>query len=319
MSCTRNLNTDKYQNKRDNITEVGDRISEIEIDDVLIGPVARLYLIDDYLIISDPKSLDKLIHIFNKNTFSYVTSTAYRGQGPGEITRMGHIEANESQRIFYVSDHGKQIIVPYNLDSVLQNPSYMPQLKIKMNKSQFPDKYQYINDTLSIGLIIQAIGNADYKPTVARWNMNTGEITPMKYEHPDVKKKRISFAASMENSIYVECYTYQDLMTICSLDGNLKYNIYGKNWNNRGANQVHYYGKVIFCNNKIFAAYSGESRSREEYYPTQLLVFDINGDYLQTLETGYKISDYCYDKENNRIILNLDDQIQFAYLQLDGL
>jgi len=38
------------------------------------------------------------------------------------------------------------------------------------------------------------------------------------------------------------------------------------------------------------------------------------------LEIGYKISDYCYDKTNNRIIMNLNDaEIQFAYLDLNGL
>jgi hypothetical protein len=41
--------------------------------------------------------------------------------------------------------------------------------------------------------------------------------------------------------------------------------------------------------------------------------------YIQTLETGYRISYFCYDKENNRILMALDDDIQFACLELDGL
>ena len=31
------------------------------------------------------------------------------------------------------------------------------------------------------------------------------------------------------------------------------------------------------------------------------------------------INYFCYDKDNNRIIMNLDDEIQFAYLDLEGL
>lgn len=47
-------------------------------------------------------------------------------------------------------------------------------------------------------------------------------------------------------------------------------------------------------------------------------MFNLNGSYIQTLEYG--ISDYCYDEKNNRIIMSLDDEnLQFAYLSLDGL
>jgi hypothetical protein len=233
---------------------------------------------------------------------------------------MGHIGTDEANRMIYVSDHGKQRIFAYSLDSVLANPSYMPEVKIKMNEKLFPSKYHYINDTLSIGLIIEPIGKADFKQTVAKWNMNSGEINPMKYEHPDIEKKRVSFAVSPENGIYVECYSYHDLMTICSLDSDLKYNIYGPDWNNRETKKVHHYGEVVFCNDRIIAAYSGGNNLSEEYHPTRFLVFDINGDYIKTLETGYKISDYGYDKENNRIIMNLNEaEIQFAYLDLNGL
>jgi hypothetical protein len=320
-SCTHS-ETEKYQNKRNNVVNVHEKVKEIKIneDDVLIGQTARVYLMDDYLIIGDYRSEDKQIHLFDKENFRYLTSVAYRGQGPGEIASMGHIEPDEVHRVFYVSDHGKQTIFSYNLDSVLTNQPYMPKVKMKMNKTLFPDRYQYINDTLSVGLIIKPIGTSDFAQSVAKWNMNTGKINPMKYEHPDIEKKRISFAVSMENGIYVECYSNHDLMTICSLNGDLKYNLYGPNWSNQKTSKIQYYGKVEFCNNKILASYSGGNRLSDDYFPTKFLVFDINGDYLQTLETRYRICDYCYDKGNNRIIMNLDDaEIQFAYLSLDEL
>lgn len=48
-------------------------------------------------------------------------------------------------------------------------------------------------------------------------------------------------------------------------------------------------------------------------------VFNMKGDYLKTLVVGRPINYFCYDKDNNRIIMNLDDEIQFAYLDLEGL
>jgi hypothetical protein len=321
-SCTHNSKEEKHQSKRDNIINVREKVKEIKIseEDALIGRTVRMSLLGDYLIIGNYKSFDKLIHLFDKKEFSYITSIADRGQGPDEITAMGHIEPDEANRRLYVSDHGKQLIFSYDLDSILVNQFCMPTVKMKMNKGLFPDKYQYINDSLSIGLIIEPIGNEDFKQSVAKWNMNTGEIKPMRYEHPNIEKKRINFAVSMNKGIYVECYSNYDLMTICDLNGDLRYNIYGTDWNSQKTSQIHHYGKVEFCNDKILVTYSGGNKLSDEYFPTKFFVFDSNGDYLQTIETGYRISDYCYDEENNRIILNLDDaEIQFAYLDVDGL
>ena len=321
-SCTNQSVTEKYQNKRNNIIQVKDKIKEIIIDDddVLIGPIARLSIIENYLIVANPKTIDKLIYIFDKKSFNYLTGTTYKGQGPGEIANMGVLAPDEENRSFYVSDHGKQLIYAYDLDSVLNNPEYMPTIKMKMNKGLFPDRYQYINDTLCIGLIIEPIGVSDFTQSVGKWNMNTEEIQLMKYEHPKIAKKRITFAMSLENNIYVECYSTYDLMTICNLNGDLKYNIYGPNWTTTvERNPTHYYGKAIFCNNKLFASYSGGNYHTDEYYPTSFLIFDIYGNYIKTLETGYKISDFCYDKDNNRIIMNLNSEMQFAYLDLDGI
>ncbi len=323
----RNSETEKYQNKRNNIVDIRDRVEEIKIDDVLIGGNAQLYLINNYLIISDPSSNDKLIHLFNKKNFDYLISTGFRGEGPEEITNIGHIGVDEVHRKFYVNDHGKQLIFSYDLDSVLLASNYKPMIKMKMNEKQFPDRYQYISDTLCFGLIINTIGDFDFKPTVAEWNMSTGEIKPMRYEHSEIEKKRICFAASIEHEIYVECYHYHDLMTICGLDGNLKYNIYGPDWDNRKSNRTLYYADILFCGDKILVSYSGEDTfiknqngGVKSKCPTKFMIFDVNGNYLQTLETGYGISDFCYDDENKRIIMSVDDvAIQFAYFDIDGI
>ena len=317
-SCSNSSNKEKHQNKRNNVENVKDRVQEIKIEAVLIGSIARLYLIDNYLIIADINTTSNLIHIFDKNNFKYVTSCAPIGQGPSEITNMGHIAIDDANRKFYVSDHGKQKIFSYDLDSVLLNSGYIPKVKAEMNNKQFPSDYHFINDTLSIGRIIAPTGNSGYNEFIARWNMVTGEIKPMKYKHPDIEKRRVAFAVSTVNNIYVECYHNHDLMTICDLSGELLYNIYGPNWDSK-ENKTEYYGGVRFCGNKIIASYSGSDTFPKDYLPTKLIVFDKNGDYIKTLETGYRIIDFCYDEDKDRIILNFDDTIQFGYLDLKEL
>lgn len=317
--CTDRSDSEIYQHKRDKVTNIKSDIKEIQIEDVLIGSIARLYIVDDYLLIADHKSADKLIHIFNKDDFKYLTSIADIGQGPGEITVIGHIEEDKNNRAFLVSDHGKQKIFSYNIDSALKTPSYMPNERVKMNKSQFPHVYNLINDSLSIGLFIEPIGTNDFAQSVAKWNMTTGDVKTLSQEHPKTKRKRVSFAVSEENGLFVECYSYDDLMTIYGLDGGLKFNIYGPNWDKKTSDRMPYYRKVAFCGDYIFATYSGENDSPEKYIPTKFIVFDTSGNYIKTIDTEYPISDFCYDENNNRLILNLDSEIQFAYLDLDGL
>lgn len=326
LSCSDHSSTEKYQKVRNNIINVHDYVKEIEIEDVLIGSSAHLFLLSDYMIISDIRSSDKLIHVFDKNNFNYVTSIGNRGEGPDEITNMGFIGIDEAKRVLYVSDHGKQKIFCYNVDSVIMDSLYIPWVKMRMNAKQFPSEYQFINDSLCIGRVIEPIGNSNFKPSVAKWNMETGEIEFMKYEHPGIEKKRIVCTASKENELYAEFYSNYDLITICNFDGELICNIYGPGWGDRKTTRTDYFSDGVFCDDKIFALYSGgdsfiqdKSGKIKSALPTKFLVFNLNGDYLKTLETGYRISSFCYDKKNNRLILNLDDMIQFAFLDLDEL
>lgn len=315
--CTSLSNTEKYENQRDQVVEVHDQIKEIQIEEVLVGSIARIFLMDDYMLIGDYRALDKQIHIFDKNDFSYITSLAPLGQGPGEITVMGHIGIDEVRHKFYVSDHGKQKIFSYCIDSVIINPDYMPDVMTEMNMVQFPDKYYYINDTLSIALLIEPTSSSTFNQSVAKWNIKDGKFENMKYKHPDIEKKRITFAVSTAQDTFVECYLYHDLMTICTLSGDLKYNIYGPSWDKTVSNKKSFYGGVTFCGDRIVASYSGGDNFSDEYYPTKLLVFDVEGNYIKTLDVGYKIVNFCYDEVNERIIMNLNDDIQFAYLEAE--
>ena len=56
-----------------------------------------------------------------------------------------------------------------------------------------------------------------------------------------------------------------------------------------------------------------------DYLPTSLLVFDMNGNYIRTLDVGYKMMDFCIDEDNNRAIFAFSDEIQFGYLDLEKL
>ena len=309
---------EKHFNYLKNIFNVREQIKEIEIEEVFISAFSTLYVFEEYLIIGDYRAPTKMLHVFDKNNFDYITSIADNGPGPAEVTNMGHIQYDKANRKLFVTDHGKQCILSFDLDSAFADPHYSPIVKAKIKPEHFPSYFYYINDTFSIGRFITP---PDLEPTVAKWNMNTGEIEPMQYENPKVEAKRVTVDVSMEYGIYAEFYSNCDLITICNLDGELICNIYGQNWNSNttNTNRIHYYYSGVFCNDKIVVAHSGKDNFSPEWRPTKFIVFDINGNYIKTLETGYKIVEFCVDQDNNIIIMALDSEIQFAYLDLDGI
>lgn len=321
--CTKNVHTEKYQNKRNNMQNVKNQIKEIGIDEneVMIGSVTRLSIINDFLVIRDIKTADLLIQLFDRKDggYEYVSGAIPYGQGPGEVTNMGHLGINENEKEIYVSDHGKLKIFRYPLDSIRHNPRYVADVKKEINNVQFPSYYEYIDENLSYARFIEPTGNIGHNEYLAKWSIETGEVEKIGYSNPNVSKKRIAFAVSIEKEALVECYHNYDLMTIMDADGNLRYNIYGKNWNTRDSEKKHHFGGVALIGNFIIASYSGGDRLTEEYFPKQLLVFNMNGDYIKTFDIGYRIADFIYDDLNNNIIFSFDDMIQFGYLNLDEL
>lgn len=283
-------------------------------------------MLNEYLLICDYHSFDKHIYILDKNNFKFITSTAPKGQGPGEIANMGQVVTDENHRRFYVNDHGKQKIFCYHLDSVLADPDYRPTTRMNMNEAEFPSEYHYINDTLCIGAIIKPTGTYGFNKNSARWNMNTGEIKPMPDFHPEIEKKRYNITVSPRHGLCVESYQRHDLLTIRTLAGDLKYNIYGPHWEISTKKKIRYYGEAIFCKDKILVLYLGKDAFSKNPQgdpvgnsPEQIMVFDLNGEYVKTLDLGSPTSSLCYDEAGNRLILSMNDEIQFGYLELDGL
>ncbi|HEX2921057.1 MAG TPA: hypothetical protein VHO50_07825 [Bacteroidales bacterium] len=129
------------------------------------------------------------------------------------------------------------------------------------------------------------------------------------YRHPKAieKKTYASFALSSTHNIYVECHSRCDLMTICNLEGDLKYNIYGPGWFDSDQDKNSYFFEVHTFGNKIIASYIGSiglvmKGNIEGAAPSKLIVFDNEGNYLKTIETGFEFEQFCIDEENNRII-----------------
>jgi len=312
-SCNENKN-EKFQKHRDKIINVEDKIIDIKTE-ILFG-ISILYIIDDILIVNEARpSNNKGIHLFDKNTFKYLTSTGIIGKGPGEVARPGRIGIDHKNQVLWVQDHGKRVMWKFPLDSVLNKKNYKPTKKLDLHNDLFIERFCFLNDTIVLGKAVGVLSNNSFDMAMAKLNLNSNVTEKYGYEHPEAvgRKSNSQFKLSVENNLYVNCYYYCDLMTICDLDGNLKYNVYGPGWLKNKDNRKSYFAAVCLTNNNIIAAYIGdvgiifdEFKRPRGNLPSKFLVFDMDGNYKETIETGYKFLYFCVDEENKRVIAYFD-------------
>lgn len=308
---------ERHQRQRNEVVNVKEKIQPISTEDILLGNIGVPYILDNYLLIEGECAVnEKCVHIYDKNNYRYIKSVIDMGPGPDEITRMGHIGIDAGNRRFYLSDFGKLKIFAYELDSLLANDNYVGIEKLPLDLNSFPADYEYISDTLCVGRVITPQGSDNFVPRVARWNMKSGQVVPISPIRDDLEKIRITCAASGKYGLYVEMYNRVDLLSIGDFDGNLKAVVYGPEWNSKSHKS--YFSKAIFSDDgKLVVSYSGEDYNTST--TKKLMVFDLEGNYLKTLDVGYDILSMCYDGEQNRLIMNFNDEIQIGYLDLDGL
>jgi hypothetical protein len=166
-----------FQKERVKIVDVSERIVSIKTDYV-IGK-AFLYIIDDILIAEEfyPKG-ENVDHLFDLNTFRYISSTGVLGRGPGEITIPSGIYVDSGKRIFWQLDVGKKLWHKMSLDSVLNGKDYMPSASVKLVDTLLLVNYGFLNDSIALGKAIEPFtGSPFVTMAMTKFNINTGEIT----------------------------------------------------------------------------------------------------------------------------------------------
>jgi hypothetical protein len=301
--------TEIQQRHRDTIVNVSDKIMDVN-PEILFGN-SLLYILGDILIVDEsfPRG-KKGIHLFDKHTFKYITSTGIIGKGPGEIASPGRLGIDKKNNVFWAPDYGKRLLYKFPLDSVLNNEDFLPTIEKKMNNELFIERFGFLNDSIALGIAWHITSNNSFDMTMAKLNTKTNITEKFGYQHPDAigKKSNALFAMSNLNNFYVNCYNQIDLMTICDLEGNLKYNVYGPGWFDSKRNKNSYFFDVEVMGEIIIASYIGGSsliikgNITKGAAPSKFILFDMNGKYLKTIETGFEFERFCVDAENKRII-----------------
>jgi len=329
LGCVSNTDSikEQYHDTHENIRDISDGIVNIETN--YIFGRSKVYIVDDVLVLLELNATDKGIHLFDKNTFKYLTSTGKLGKGPGEIGSYGYIMPDGKNRRFHMMDYGKKdVLLEFSLDSILNFSDYQPhQICGEQHYSFFMLDYAFINDSVALGMAGEVINSNSFLTVMAQLNIHRNELTKFGYQHPAAanENKSVSkFAVSQDNGVYVRCHMNCDLLTIGNLSGDLMCNVYGPGWNVNAKMDNVYYTGVSFVNNYIIASYVGDkSFAYDEYqrprtnWPTKFKIFELNGRYIETVEIGHEFQNFCVDEANNRVIIYFEDRpTQLGYINL---
>ena len=89
--------------------------------------------------------------------------------------------------------------------------------------------------------------------------------------------------------------------------------IYGPDFEAEPPKSIQYFSDAVICGDKILVTYSGEkSRNSDK----NILILDLDGNYLKTLRLPYSIIDLAYHPGTDRLYLNTDGETQFGYINL---
>ncbi|MCQ2975181.1 MAG: TolB-like 6-bladed beta-propeller domain-containing protein [Bacteroidales bacterium] len=311
-SCSFNT-TDVYQTNRNNLINIQDKINVIDFETSIFSRYSMISTTKDYLIVADNDSPDTVMQIFDKNSFNHIKSFGIKGQGPFEYISIGPIKYDELDNSILITEFAKKEIYSYNLDSLLEISNYILNVKYKLLPI-FPSYYYQINDSISLCELIQIDENSCIK-SIAKWHMKNNFYEYYDDKDSKIENSSISLAVSRSNKIFAKCYENLDLIRLYDFEGNLLKNIYGPN---RNEHDFVNYNLSLFTKDYLFALFIGE-RIEKNINITKIQVFDINGNYLATLDLKYKIRDFCYDEYTNRLFIFFDDEIQFGYINIDEL
>ncbi|MFI3306748.1 MAG: hypothetical protein R3Y68_09630 [Rikenellaceae bacterium] len=322
-SCGGEIPTERYQTTRDNIVDVSEKLVEVDLgEDILLGQ-GDVSIVGEYLLVSDYTSKKELLHIFDRTSFDHIWSGLRKGRGRGEVQWLTKISADEERGCFFTIGRGKA--VAYNVDSLMNMRDYTP---ANYGSTRFRDdsfdgtrsvgSIEYVNDTLSFSSIISIpkdggvrVRNGVVKikggsMQIAQFNTTQGGVNIVGRSYPDDVEPFFCGTGSLRHNLIAEGHQSKDLLSLHDLEGNLICNVFGPDW--ESLDEKIGFKTLSIIEDQIFATYSGRNFDETEMEPECITIFDINGEYLKTLDFGVGIFNYTYDRKGDRLILFVESE-----------
>ncbi len=305
-------------NREGNETDVSEHIKALNTEDLLIGGSSNIYVYGDRLYIVDTKPNNRILYVFDTDNGKYLGSALKPGPSPYEITDPGAFGVNADSGDALMFDYGQNRIVTFNVDSVITDSKYGIQTLRSLEMSGFPDSYVYVNDSTGYGRLIIPDGKNSYRQTICRYNAITGEIKKFGTCKAIGEGNRSSVSVSPDGKMIVETCRTQDLIVMYDSDGNPIKEIRGDAFEPVADKTMSFYTGAVVTNRHILVSYAGK-KVNEGFYGDHILVFDLEGNYLKTLNLGITIRKMAYSPSSDNLYISSPDSIQFGVLPLEKI
>ena len=297
------------------VTDVSQHIQALDTDDFLIGKSANIYVFGDRLYIVDTKATDKILYVFDTESGKYLGSALNPGPSPYEITEPGALGVNAATGDALMFDYGQNRIVAFNVDSILFDSVYGIRTLRKLDMSGFPDSYVYVNDSIGYGRLIIPDGKHSYSQTVCRYDVRNDDIRKFSTSKAIGEGNRSSVAVSPDGKTIVEACRTQDLIVVYDAAGNPVKEIKGKKYDPVADQSMSFFSGAAVTDRHILVAYCGK-KVNEGFYGDRIMVFDLDGNYIATLDPDIEIRKMAYSPTTDNLYISTPDSIQFGILPL---
>ena len=304
------------------IEDISELIKSFDTDATPIGAWGDIKSEGKWIFINNPQSIDTIVSVFDAKSLRWEGNIAKSGPGPDEIISPGTVVYDNERDDMIIFDYGQLKVKAFNVDSALKQEYYSPHVIQHIPSGQFPSRYVRVNDSIGFARMItlpkNPKKNRGYTQSLCRYNLSTGEMK--EFSTADRQEGLMTlFGINPELKLLVECAINNDLLTIYDFDGNKLKEIPGPEYNNDEIDkQKIYFRQVVVTQDNILALYSGSDDRKINAYGRYIQVYDIDGNYIKTLDSGKLISSMDYDKNTGRLLMRFNDpDIQLGYVDLN--
>ena len=316
FSCHTNNCKEQWQDERNMIEEA----KIVSIDDSLppMHAFTHIFIYGDTMIFHDYKSTDRQFLGYDLDEGKCLGWFGIFGNGPGEIANFGTCFFDPYKRIFYGMDGNQWNISGFELDKALKDSTYRAFTKASMAALELRVPVQSVffhNDSTILCHLYEM--NENWTKSVqrlGRLDIETGKTEIIEEFLPE-EDARFGMDISFEDSLVWVTHHTNDRIDLLNLDGKLIKTIYGPDYHNPRLHMIYYFYDPVFCGDKICVVYHGK------YDPTfsfgrDILMFDLEGNYLKTLRCEMPITDIAYHEKTDRLYVCTNGDPQFGYIQL---
>ena len=315
-ACSSGNDREVWQDERDIIEET----TIVSMDDSLppMHAFTSFYIIGDTLLFHDFYSTDRQFFGYNLNNGESLGWFGIYGSGPGEIANFGAPFIDKRNKVLYGLNCNLWSIMGFELDKAFNDSSYRAFTKTDMSDLELRVpivKSFFTNDSTVLCQMYDMNENWTCSTSrIGRLDLETGRTVIIDDYVPE-PDTRFGMALSVKDSLICATYHTNDQINLFNLDGKLIKTIYGPDYHNPRLHKVYYFYEPEFCGDKICVVYHGK------FDPTfsvghDILMFDLEGNYLKTLRCEMPITCLAYHEKTNRLYVYTNGDPQFGYIQL---